>query len=100
MFLQLEMPAEDSPASDQIRIRSALREAGYDPVTIPLHVLRSLYPLCRDCGYRITVTLVYRETDWVVTEVEPGDQRQWHYGLAVDYGSTTIVMQLVDIRSG
>ena len=100
VFLQLEMPAEDSPASDQIRIRSALREAGYDPVTIPLHVLRSLYPLCRDCGYRITVTLVYRETDWVVTEVEPGDQRQWHYGLAVDYGSTTIVMQLVDLNSG
>lgn len=46
------------------------------------------------------MTLVYRETDWVVTAVEPGNRRHWHYGLAVDYGSTTIVMQLVDLNSG
>jgi len=100
VYLQLEMPTEDAPVSDQIRIRSALRDAGFDSVVIPLHILRSLYPLCRDCGYRITVTLVYRETDWIVTAVESGDRRQWHYGLAVDYGSTTIVMQLVDLNSG
>ena len=56
--------------------------------------------MCRDWGYGITVTLVYRETDWVVTAVEPGDRRDCHYGLAVDYGSTTIVMQLVDMNSG
>ncbi len=41
-----------------------------------------------------------REFDWVVTDVEPGDTTAHHYGLAVDYGSTTIVMQLVDLNSG
>ena len=100
LFLSLKMPTEEVPISDQQRIRLALREYGYENVTIPLSVLRQLYPMCRDCGYDITVTLVYRETDWVVTAVEPGDRRQWHYGLAVDYGSTTIVMQLVDLNSG
>lgn len=100
VFLELQMPTEEVPISDQQRIRLALREYGYENVTIPLSVLRQLYPMCRDCGYDITVTLVYRETDWVVTAVEPGDRRQWHYGLAVDYGSTTIVMQLVDLNSG
>lgn len=100
VFLSLKMPIEEVPLSDQKRIQLALRAYGYEKVTIPLPILRQLYPMCRDCGYDITVTLVYRETDWVITAVEPGDQRHCHYGLAVDYGSTTIVMQLIDLNSG
>ena len=99
-YLQLKMPTEELSVSDQRRITLALETLGYDPVTIPLHVLRKLYPLCRDAGFDITVTLVHREFDWVVTDVEAGDTTAYHYGLAVDYGSTTIVMQLVDLRSG
>lgn len=100
VFLKLNMPNEEDTVSDHKRIQNALRELGYSHVSFPLHILRSLYPMCRDCGFAITVTLVYRQTDWVVTAVEPGDQTHTHYGLAVDYGSTTIAMQLVDMRSG
>ena len=46
------------------------------------------------------MTLVHREIDWVVTAVEAGDTTAHHYGLAVDYGSTTILMELVDLNSG
>lgn len=99
-YLSLKMPTEDQSISDQKRIQLALGVLGYAPVTIPLQIQRRLYPLCRDAGFDITVTLVRRETDWVLTEIEPGDRRQQHYGLAVDYGSTTIVMQLVDMNSG
>ena len=99
-YLRLEMPTEDHPISDQKQIETALNALGYDHITVPLSILRKLYPLCRNAGFEITVTLVHRELDWVVTDVEPGDQRQHHYGLAVDYGSTTIVMQLVDLHSG
>lgn len=98
--LRLKMPAEELTVSDHRRIEIALNTLGYEPVTIPLPVLRSLYPLCRNAGFDITVTLAHREHDWVVTDVEVGDQTRNHYGLAVDYGSTTIVMQLVDLHSG
>ena len=100
VFLQLKMPTEEVQASDEKRIRLALETLGYHPVTIPLRVLRKLYPLCREAGFDITVTLISRDNDWVITDVEPGDTRQHHYGLAVDYGSTTIVMQLVDLNTG
>ena len=100
VFLQLKMPTEDVQASDEKRIRFALDALGYHPVTIPLGVLRKLYPLCREAGFDITVTMVHRDNDWVMTDVESGDTRQHHYGLAVDYGSTTIVMQLVDLNTG
>ncbi len=100
IYLQLPMPAEDDSISDQQRIQSALSALGYEKTVMPLHVLQRLYPLCRDCDYKITVTLVYREEAWVITAVEAGDQRSHHYGLAVDYGSTTVVMQLVDLNTG
>lgn len=99
-YLSLKMPTEEIPVSDQKRIQLALQELGYEEVLIPLKQLRKLYPLCRNAGFDITVTLVKRQTDWVITDIEPGDRRQCHYGLAVDYGSTTIVMQLVDMISG
>ena len=99
-YLQLNMPTEEIPVSDRKRMELALNALGYEPVTVPLPVLRRLYPLCREAGFDITVTLVHREYDWVVTDVEAGDQTRQHYGLAVDYGSTNIVMQLVDMVSG
>lgn len=99
-YLSLKMPTQEESTSDQRRIQLALHALGYENVTVPLHLLRKLYPLCRDWDFDITATLVHRETDWVVTDIEAGDQRRHHYALAVDYGSTTIVMQLVDMDSG
>ena len=99
-YLRLAMPTDEDSVSDQLRLQLALEEQGYENVTIPLHILQRLYPMCREADFCVTVTLVHRETDWVITHVQPGDCRQQHYGLAVDYGSTTIVMQLVDLNSG
>ena len=100
IFLSLAMPDETAPISDAGRIQLALAALGYQRVSVPLHVLRKLYPLCRDAEFDITVTMVKREWDWILTDVEAGDATNQHFGLVVDYGSTTIVMQLVDINSG
>lgn len=99
-YLSLKMPTEEFPVSDHKRILMALQTLGYGNVRMPLQVIRQLYPLCRNAGFDITVTLVDRETEWAVTAVEAGDTRHHHYGLAVDYGSTTVLMQLVDLNSG
>ncbi len=100
LYLSLKTPTEDVPVSDQKRILLALEALGYEHVTIPLSVLQLLYPMCRNANFDITVTLVRRESDWVLVKAEPGDNTRQHYGLAVDYGSTTIVMELVDMNSG
>lgn len=100
VYLRLKMPSEDLSVSDQKRICLALEELGYGTVKMPLSVIRRLYPLCRNANFDITVTLVYCEDHWVIADVEAGDTTSHHYGLAVDYGSTTILMQLVDLNSG
>ena len=99
-YLSLKMPSEDLPISDHQRILLALNSIGYENIQFPLSAVRKLYPLCRDAGFDITVTLVHREYDWVVTDVESGDTTKVLYGLAVDYGSTAIIMQLIDLNSG
>ena len=100
VYLQLHPPTEDLPLGDRERIVLALETLGYAPVRVPLTILQRLYPLCRDCGFDITATLVWHGQEWLLAAVEAGDTRHWNYGLAVDYGSTTIVMQLVDLNSG
>ena len=100
VYLQLDMPTDEDGRSDQLRIRQALQDLGYDHIFFPVTILSSLYPLCRNADYKITVSLVRRELDWAATRVEPGDTRSAHYGLAVDYGSTTVVMQFVDLTTG
>ena len=44
-YLSLKMPTEEAPVSDQSRILLALGALGYEHVTIPLHILRTLYPM-------------------------------------------------------
>jgi len=100
IHLALTPPTEDDAVSDQQRIIDALLDRGYERVRMPLGVIRKLNPLCRQNGFDITVTLVCERDGWVITNVEAGDTLSVHYGLCVDYGSTTIVMQLVDLNTG
>lgn len=45
-YLELPLPTEDDPRSDQQRILDSLMAAGVEErVHIPVHILRELYPL-------------------------------------------------------
>ena len=75
IYLTLLPPTEEDPKSDRLRLLDALAALKYSPVEIPLQVLQRLHTSCLEGHYQITVTLVYREKDWVATDVEPGDTR-------------------------
>ena len=100
IFLILKPPTEEDSKSDHQKIIDALTELGYSPIQMPLQVLRTLHCVCLENNYQITVSLVYSNDLWYITSAEAGDTRSSHYGIAVDYGSTTILMQLVDLNSG
>ncbi|MBQ3575136.1 MAG: DUF4445 domain-containing protein [Clostridia bacterium] len=100
VYMELTPPTEDNPATDRSRIISALEEMGYGRARLTLRALQQLHPACKKGGYRITASLVNTDGEWTVTDAEAGDTRSAHYGIAVDYGSTTIIMQLVDMVSG
>ena len=53
IYLELLPPTEEDARGDRERA------PGYGEVSMPLSVLRTWYPMCRDAGYRLTVTLVF-----------------------------------------
>ena len=98
-FLCLTPPSEADNRSAQARVLDALREEGLN-ARMPLRVLQALPAACEASGWRVTLSLAWNGAQWVVTGVERGDTSLQHYGYAVDLGSTTVVMRLVDCNSG
>lgn len=100
-YLELPLPTEDDPRSDQQRILDSLAAAGVEErVHIPVHILRQLYPLLDNAKWKITVSLAWNGENWEMVEIEEGDTTAQHYGLAVDLGSTIVVARLLDCNSG
>ena len=117
ILISLGYIEENEPVSDQMRIERVMKEKGYENIVFPLKTLRKLYPLTRpETGEsrEYTVSLVHKEEKcimtaggekaiWrevVVTDVEEGDTRGSNYGIAVDYGSTTVLFQLMNLNTG
>ena len=99
IYLELDMPEENDTVGDKDRIINALRNK-YQNIIMPYKIVKLLYPMCRDNNFKITVTIMKKENDWIITNVEGGDTSDSHYGLAVDLGSTTVIMQLVNLNNG
>ena len=98
IYLQLQAPTEEDFRSSAQRIRDSLKE-NYGLVSVPVQTLRKLYPMCQKANWKITASLAWAGNGWVLANVEPGDTTRCHYGLAVDLGSTTVVMEAVDLNS-
>lgn len=99
LYLELQEPTEEDARGDRERILDELPEE-YRGAVMSLQAMRTLYPACREAGWKLTATLAWNGAGWEVIRIEAGDTTGSHYGAAVDYGSTTLVMQLVDLNSG
>jgi uncharacterized 2Fe-2S/4Fe-4S cluster protein (DUF4445 family) len=99
VYLQLAAPTEEDFRSSAQRICDGLKEK-YGAVAVPVMTLRKLYPLCQKADWKLTATLSWDGKGWQLVNVEAGDTRDQSIGLAVDLGSTTVVMEAVDLLSG
>ena len=93
----VRQPDMHDPASDFARLQQALSTAfALPPVTADLAVLRTLQKTLRAGAWQVTVAI--REGSRLVA-LYPG-LVTGIYGLAIDIGSTTLAVQLVDLTSG
>lgn len=99
IFLKLSPPGNGDIIGDQERILSALTHE-FGTVRFSRGLLKKVYPLCREANWEITLTLVNSGTSWELIQLEAGDQCERHFGLAVDLGSTSVAMKLVDLNTG
>nr|WP_320024658.1 ASKHA domain-containing protein [uncultured Acetobacterium sp.] len=99
IFLKISPPGNGDIIGDQERILNALTHK-FGTVRFSYRVLKKIYPLCRDANWEISLTLIQNGKYWEIVELEAGDMRHRHLGIAVDLGSTSVAMKIVDLNTG
>lgn len=94
-------PTLTDNASDWARLSLELKRVlqSDKPLTIPLSVLQTLPETLRQAHWDLSVILTDLESGYTVLHMEPANDRPC-YGLAIDVGTTTVVVYLVDLDSG
>jgi len=97
VYVEVAPAGLEDGRSDWSRLRLALLEQwGLTDLEIDLTALRALQPALRQGRQALTVSLWH---DRVVLRVQPGYAERV-CGLAIDVGSTTVVVHLCDLRTG
>ena len=101
IFLELKEPSQEDNISDIERIIRELRKrTDYQSFETTLRCLQGLASNLRDNAWKVTATIAKHGDLWRILQIEPGDTSDHNYGLAIDVGTTTVVAQLVDMKSG
>jgi uncharacterized 2Fe-2S/4Fe-4S cluster protein (DUF4445 family) len=93
-FLEIPRAEISAPFSLSEQVLAGLGAAS---LKIPVDVLEGVGRAMKEAGQKVTV-IVHEESE--VLAVEPGNTIDRNFGLAVDVGTTTLVMELVDVESG
>jgi uncharacterized 2Fe-2S/4Fe-4S cluster protein (DUF4445 family) len=101
LYLQLPVPTLNDNISDIDRIIRELRKRlNYSSFEISLGCLQNLAERLRQNGWKVTATVARHDGTGRILQVEEGNTTDRNYGLAVDVGTTTVVVQLVDLSTG
>jgi uncharacterized 2Fe-2S/4Fe-4S cluster protein (DUF4445 family) len=100
VFLRLKEPSAEDNISDMDRVIRELRSrTDQGSFEIALRCLQGLASKLRENRWEVTATIAKHGDIWRILQIEPGDTTDRNYGLAVDVGTTTIVAQLVHLKS-
>ncbi|MEJ2658504.1 MAG: ASKHA domain-containing protein [Desulfobacterales bacterium] len=100
--LELEPPTLDDPVSDLDRLNRGLKKTGCDTAnaTVGIKVIRELSAAMRDKNWKVTASIIRRNGTNNIVSVTPGNGKTTSLGLAIDVGTTSIVVYLVDMADG
>jgi uncharacterized 2Fe-2S/4Fe-4S cluster protein (DUF4445 family) len=98
--LQLPPATLDDNISDLERLKRELMTHGLGCLRLPFRFLANLASTVREKNWQITLSTIHTEDCYEIINIFAGDQKTSQYGIAVDIGTTTVVMYLVDLSSG
>jgi uncharacterized 2Fe-2S/4Fe-4S cluster protein (DUF4445 family) len=97
----LTRPSLKDNTADADRLAAALRkELAAERFDIDLDLLAQLPTLLRRHDYRVRVSVFRDRGGWVLTGVDSADQPRPAAGLAVDLGTSRVVLRLIDLAGG
>ncbi len=97
-LLHVSQPQLEDGLSDVDRLRRAIQhDWGKQPVEFSLLGIRKVADTLRAAQGTVTATLVRHAKRLYVINIEPGDTTLRHYAVAIDVGTTTIAVQLINL---
>lgn len=101
VYLELSEPTLTDNTADIERITRELRKkVARDSYEISLACLQNLAEKLRSNNWKVTATIAWNDNIGRILSIEAGDTTDRHYGLAIDVGTTTVVVQLIDLGTG
>src|SRR5512143_4012893 len=102
VYLEIDPPTIDDNIADYERLRRALDKAGFDASHLHMNymMLSELPHVLREGNWKVTVSVFSVTAVLEVLDIFPGNAIRTRYGAAVDIGTTTIVVYLVDMTNG
>jgi len=101
VYLELPIPTLEDNVSDIDRITRELQKiSSYEKFEISLLCLQNLTEKLRAHHWKVTVTFARHNGIGRILQIESGDTTANHFGMAVDVGTTTVVVQLVNLKTG
>ncbi len=103
-FVRLEPATLSDNVCDLTRLEEGLaHQHALDSITLDFFLLRKLSQVMRQENFRVTATLDFSRRRYRsphLLNVEAGDTTERHYALAIDIGTTTVWLQLLDLAHG
>lgn len=98
--IDLVPPSLRDNTGDADRLLKAIRQHLHtDAVRLPFSSLGRLPEILRRAEYRVRAFLFKDEWCWQLIDVRPREARDKACGIAVDLGTSTVVVRLVDLRT-
>ena len=102
--VRINEPSMDDQSDDWSRLQTTLRlQHGLENVSCSLNLLRRLAPILRNAEWQVCVIANLRDLNNIeVIDIIPGfvDDDEPLYTVAIDIGTTTVSLWLVDLTSG
>lgn len=99
ILLTLPEPGPGDNRADADRLGQQLEKA-VGPVDIGLDMIKRIPAIVREARWQVTATVGMFNRGWSLINLEKGDTTAGNFGLAVDIGTTTVVVYLVDLQNG
>ena len=93
---QVSAPTSEDHQSSDVQEMLDATELSTADLDLPISILRRLPSVLKEADGNLTLTV---SGDRAIA-IEPGDTRGHLFGLAIDVGTTSVVVELVDLASG
>jgi len=102
IHLKLPPPTLEDNTSDLSRLKKALEEKGIENIDVPLSVLRSMPNTLREKDFEVSVHLYHNPCakKAEVLNIFAGKKDVEELGIAIDIGTTTLQLELVELKTG